>query len=510
MISMYTKQEIIIKSYREGKSQRAISKELQISRLTVKKYIDLYESRIQKSDNQQDVQSSYLSELPTYRAGHRPKLKLTQEVQQEIDKLLEENHQKQREGFRKQMLKKCDILSHLHKQGFDIGYTTVCNYISNKQISPQNKEAFIRQVYSPGEVCEFDWGEIKLHIKDKIIRLQLAVFTSAFGNYRYARLYYRQDTLSFMEAHVSFFAHTGGVYHQMVYDNMRVAVSKFIGPHEKEPTQALLQMRAHYGFTHRFCNIYRGNEKGHVERSVEYIRRKAFGVKNHFSTVSEAQEWLTTIINRLNATRQRLTGKTAFELFKQEKEVLYPVPKEMICYEPMQLRVDKYATVSYRTNRYSVPDHLVGSFVEARIMSQKIEIYFNQQRVAMHARGYNKHQWIINIEHFLDTFKKKPGALPGSQALASSAYLKHLYEDYFTNDPRGFINLLNYCHNNKVTDERLEQAVSRIINSGKGDITIEKITALLGNKQEPVQKVVETQTTNLAKKQLTQASRLMN
>lgn len=36
---MYTKQEIIISSYRDGKSQRAIARDLQINRKTVKKYI---------------------------------------------------------------------------------------------------------------------------------------------------------------------------------------------------------------------------------------------------------------------------------------------------------------------------------------------------------------------------------------------------------------------------------------------------------------------------------------
>ena len=78
----------------------------------------------------------------------------------------------------------------------------------------------------------------------------------------------------------------------MVYDNMRVALAKYVGRHEKEPTVALLQLRGHYGFSHRFCNAYRGNEKGHVERSVEYIRRKAFGLKYQFSDISEAESWL--------------------------------------------------------------------------------------------------------------------------------------------------------------------------------------------------------------------------
>ncbi len=44
MISMYTKQEIIIRSYREGKSQRCISEELSISHKTVSKFIHDYET----------------------------------------------------------------------------------------------------------------------------------------------------------------------------------------------------------------------------------------------------------------------------------------------------------------------------------------------------------------------------------------------------------------------------------------------------------------------------------
>ncbi len=74
----------------------------------------------------------------------------------------------------------------------------------------------------------------------------------------------------------------------MVYDNMRVGVARFIGRKEKEPTQALVNLKGHYRYNHRFCNAYRGNEKGHVERSVEYIRRKAFGFKDEFSSINQA------------------------------------------------------------------------------------------------------------------------------------------------------------------------------------------------------------------------------
>jgi transposase len=105
-------------------------------------------------------------------------------------------------------------------------------------------------------------------------RFFLAVFTSAYGNYRYARLYVRQDTLAFMESHNDFFAHIGGVFHEMVYDNMRVAIAEFAGRTEKHPTVALTNLAGWFLFRWRFCNVRRGNEKGHVERSVEFIRRE--------------------------------------------------------------------------------------------------------------------------------------------------------------------------------------------------------------------------------------------
>lgn len=276
---MYTKQEIIIRHHREGRSQRSISRELGISRKTVKRYIRDYEVLISQGKTSEKAISDYLVKTPEYKTRKRGRRRLTTEVQGVIDKYLQKNEEKRREGLGKQQMKKCDIHEQLLFQGYDIGYTTVCNYIRSKTATKVKKEAFIRQQYQPGESCEFDWGEVKIKIRGELIRLQLAVFTSAYSNYRYAALYHRQDTLSFMESHVGFYSFTGGAYQEMVYDNMRVAVAKFVGKHEKEPTQALLQLRGHYGFRHRFCNIYSGNEKGHVERSVEYVRRKAFGVK---------------------------------------------------------------------------------------------------------------------------------------------------------------------------------------------------------------------------------------
>jgi len=509
---MYTKQEIIIKSHREGKSQRQIARELQISRKTVRKYLIDYEAHKSCFPDEKASLTKYLSKALSYQSGSRGKLRLTREVQACIDQLLEENQRKLQQGLRMQLLKKIDILEALHCKGYQIGYTTVCNYIREQEGKISDKEAFIRQEYQPGTSCEFDWAEIKLTISGHQFRLYLAVFTSAYSNYRYAVIYQRQDTLAFLESHVSFFSHTEGIYHEMVYDNMRVAVAKFTGPHEKEPTQALLQLKGHYQFAHRFCNAYRGNEKGHVERSVEYIRRKSFGVKSNFETIEQATVHLNAVVEKLNNTIQQLTGKTAMDMFSVEKKQLWNSPGPLACSEAIQLRTDKYATASYRCNRYSVPDNLVGHFVDAKVFSHKIEFYYENKMVATHARDYGKHQWIIAIEHYLCTFNKKPGALQGSVALSRSSYLKQLYQKFYLNRPRDFIDLLHYCNRYRVSGEKLETAVSRIAGTCPRGVDTEKITAVLGNKTASPGTMPprNNETMSMAKKQLQQVANLFS
>jgi transposase-like protein len=495
---MYTKQEIIIRSHREGKSHRQISRELQINRKTIKKYIDDYENLQKEALMPETALSTFLSSPPLYRIGTRNKVRLTLEIQSVIDTHLEANGKKVQQGMRKQILKNIDILQLLREQGFGIGYTTVCNYIREKlgkTAAPQ--EAFIRQQYQPGSTCEFDWGEIKLNIAGDLLRFQLAVFTAAYSNYRYAMIYKRQDTLAFMESHVSFFKHIGGVYHQMVYDNMRVAVAKFVGKHEKEPTRALLQLKGHYQFVHRFCNAYSGNEKGHVERSVEYIRRKAFGFKSDFDSFEQAQQYLGSIISKLNQAKQQLTGRTAMEMFADEKDLLWQYTGALACSDSAQLRVDKYATISYCTNRYSVSEKLVGCFVDVKIFSNAIEAYFDNKQAASHQRDYGKHQWVISIEHYL--------------ALICRPYLKQLYQQFYTSAPRDFIDLLHYCREHKISEENLECTVSQLVGLCTQSITTEKLTALLGNKPREDAKpvVANNQTAYLAKEQLKQVTALL-
>ena len=453
-----------------------------MDRKTVRKYLSehatfrkaLWEADEGEAERLVDL----LSEAPKYRSSGRAKRRLTEEIGRKIEAYLEENRRKRSAGVHKQVMKKIDIHESLLKAGYQIGYTTVCNYI--RGIEQSVREAYIRQFYEPGRTCEFDWGEVKLVIGGEERTLQLAVFTAAMSNYRWARLFDRQDTASFQQAHAEFFAYIQGVYYEMVYDNTRVVIRRFVGRREKEPTEGLLRLSMYYRFGFRFCNVMRGNEKGHVERSVEYIRRKAFGLRDEFDSRAQANAHLLATCVDLNGREQAGKGKSAEEMLTEERSWLGVCPPVAFeCGEWKSLRVDNYSTINLSNNFYSVPEDLVGRVVDVKAYPDRLTAYYEKQERCRHERRYTLFGWYIKLEHYLVTLERKPGALAGSLALRQAdERLRRIYEAHFKDRPKEFIELLHYRRDNDVCLDKLEAVLKSLGEFSPRDISLDKIKVL--------------------------------
>lgn len=482
MKTMVDKNQILINYYRDGESKSSISRRLKISRKTVRRYIEEHELLYGKTLAKELLEKG-ISSKPSYNISNRSRIKLSVEIEERIKEFLLSNEKKNNSGLHKQKMKKIDIYEELKAEGFVIGYTTVCNYIR----AQEHKESYVKQIYAPGHTCEFDWGDVKLYFNGKLQVLNLAVFTSAYSNYRWGKLFYKQDTLAFSQSHIDFFEHTKGVPKELVYDNMRVAIKKFVGHKEKQATDGLLELSNYYKFGFRFCNIRRGNEKGHVERSVEYIRRKSFSKKINFTDISEANAHLEKILEKLNTEPQQLSdNKTANELFTEEKEHLFSTNIPYISFETAYSKADKYSTIIVNGNRYSVPDFLVGKLISIRIFAEKIVPYYNNQTLGTHLRSYGAHTWTLDINHYLTTLFRKPGALKSSIALAQSdEKIKTIYQEYFTTENRDFIELLQYCKNKNTSIETLEKAIGKLQKICPTNINKDKILAVIEKSEEP-------------------------
>jgi hypothetical protein len=487
MLEVKTNHQIVLLYFREGLSIRNIARKLKIHRDTVKARIAQYEhfkaSPLSDQDKPRSLLNQYLKTGSVYDSSNRCKRKLIEEVVTIIDACLQENDAKRLDGRMKQRLKKVDIHEKILAAGHSISYSLICDYISKKTV--QIQEAFIRQGYAEGSSCEFDWAEIRIKLNGKSKRLYLAVFTSAFSNYRYALLFERQDSLAFKEAHICFFEHIGGVYQQMLYDNMRVAIAEFVGKSEKIPTEGLLQLSRWYQYQWRFCNAAKGNEKGHVERSVEYVRRKTFGFKDDFKTFQEAQDYLLARVPELNLRPGTGHTDSCAVKLELERKGLCAHPGRMECFAGENHKVDKYSTICMGTNRYSVPDHLVGKMVFAKIYSQWIKIYDDSIVLCNHQRLYERFSWQIDLNHYLVTLQRKPGAVAGSIALKQAPqWIQTMYRNHFVHDPRSFIELLQYCQFHEISNQQLQGSVEKLSHRSSADITTDHVIALLGNSLE--------------------------
>jgi transposase len=483
MITMLQKQEIIIRATRQGQSQRSIAKELGISRKTVSKYLKGYES--EKTDN---TKKGVITP-PKYRSTNRTKKVLTQEVKDYIHKCLADNDVKKSKGNYKQCMAGTDIYDGLIEQGFKISYPTVVRCVRKQK--QKSKEVFIRQVYQPGSSSEFDWGYVKLKIEGVTKNLMLSVFTSAYSNHRWAKVYLRQDMPSLLQSHVEYLQVIKGVPKEIVYDNMKTAVAKCtLRQSDKKPTEDLLKISTYYQFAYRFANIAKGNEKGHVEKSVGYIRRKAFSPKDSFDSLAQANEYLQNKVEQLNDKSVKGKSITINQQLEEEQKYYHPLPLAPYDYAIINsYKIDKYHTISIDTNHYSVPETIHTPRVKVKLYPDKIHIYNQENNTyIVHPRAHAKHEWFINVDHYWSSLVPKPGALHRSKALAQADQeVKTLYKNYYQDIPKVFIEVMKYSKAHDISIQVLInitiECKQKCINS---PLTSDKIILMLNTLNAPI------------------------
>ena len=224
----------------------------------------------------------------------------------------------------------------------------------------------------------------------------------------------------------------GGVWKEVVYDNMRNVVSKFIGKNEKELNEDLVKMSLYYGFDVNVTNAFSGNEKGYVEGSVKYLRNKIFAENYKFNSEEAAIEYMESQLMKLNENSK----------IEEEKKKLKTAKPPLELAEIRKSFVNKYSFVQIENNFYSVPEYLVGMSVTSKIYYNKILIYSNNELVCEHKKLDGNKKISANIRHYLKTLTFKPGALKNSYVLKSNPKLKSIFDKYYTNNPKKFIDII--------------------------------------------------------------------
>jgi len=214
------------------------------------------------------------------------------------------------------------------------------------------------------------------------------------------------------------------------------------------------------------------HKKGHVERSVDIIRRKAFSCCINF-TFEEAIEHLKKVLTTHNKNR-----------LEEERTYLLPYPGKYETAEIRECFVDKYSVIFYLNNKYSVPDHLVGRYICLKAYVGEVILLYEKEKIATHKRLYGFNEWSISIYHYIKTITRKPGALKGSLALSQLQNdLKEIYNKYFKETPKEFIKLIELIGSigkDKVLNKIYE------LNSNNISVSFDNIKAIVLRKDDVI------------------------
>ena len=424
----------IIELKEEGLSNREVARRTGFDRETVSKYWNEYRRRLQQLEapgaDTRAIQDGLFA-TPRRATAKRTRHKYTEEVDARLKGILKEEEKKTRllGPCHKQRLTNRQIHQKLVGEGFDVSEGTI--NLSLARIRKRQREVFIRQRYDLGDRLEYDFGEVDLIIGGSKKVHHMAVLSSPGGGFRWLYLYTNQKKAVFMDSHVRFFEMMGGSYLEVVYDNMRNVVKKFIGKNEKELNEDLLKMASYYGFRINVTNCFKGNEKGHVESSVKILRNQIFAENYRFNSLEDAQEYAYSRLIKMNEGSR----------MEEEKQSLQPYRPPLELADVREAKVDPCGFVSVDTVKYSVPEHLVGKHVFVKKYHNEIRVFYDCEMVATHKRIFGNGNMQVNIYHYLDTLGKKPGAIRNSVALKSIPRLKAIFDTYYRNQPKKFIEL---------------------------------------------------------------------
>ena len=190
-------------------------------------------------------------------------------------------------------------------------------------------------------------------------------------------------------------------------------------------TARWLSFRSWYGFEAFYCEPGLGgaHEKGGVEGEIGRFRRRWMVPVPRVASLAELNARLAEADAGRGRPAYRVPGgdASAEDFAAEAARCWLPLPGEAFdTGAVLWPRADKFARISVGKCRYSVPARLIGARVRVRLTANELEVFDGSRRVAVHPRLTASGAEHLELDHYLEILVRKPGALPGSAALAQA------------------------------------------------------------------------------------------
>src|SRR5271155_949420 len=384
----------IRRARRDGKSIRQIAREFEHSRNTIRKILNQAEPN--------PVASSRDRFAP-----------LLGPVEAVIDQILIDDES----APPKQRHTAAQVFRRLRDEhGYRGGYAQVQRYLLKHR--RRHRETFIPLGHLPGRRLEADFGHIHVDFPDGQRLVPFLVTAWAYSNAPFVLALPFERTEAILEGMITAFEFFGRVPKEVWWDNPKTVATLILQGRERQLHTRYAALASHCLFDPLFCMPARGNEKPDAEGTVKAVQRR-------FATpvprVSNLDELNTFFCKCCEAERERVV-KSLFGPFiikdrlAEDLAAALPLPHHRFdpCVINPAVGVDKYQTVAFDNNRYSVPRQFAFRMVTVKGYVDRVVIVADGQAVATHLRCLTKHTMVLEPTHYLVALDRKPGALDHS------------------------------------------------------------------------------------------------
>jgi transposase len=297
------------------------------------------------------------------------------------------------------------------ERGYPGGIDHFRDLVAN--LRPNRKhDAYLRLSTLPGEQAQVDWGNFgKITIGSAQRRLVGFVMVLSWSRRIFLRFYLGDGTANFLRGHVQAFEHFGAVAREILYDNLKSAVLERVGSAIRFNPE-LLSLASHYRFAPKPVAVRQANQKGRVERAIQYVRTSFFAARN-FADIDDLNRQADAWCRQEAEQREWAQDKqlSVAEAFEREKTSLLCLPDTAYpIYDRKPVYAGKTPYIRFDLNDYSIPHSHVGRklLVEATLEQVNITDGFNV--VAAHARSFDKGKQIESPEHIEQLVQEKKEA----------------------------------------------------------------------------------------------------
>jgi len=318
--------------------------------------------------------------------------------------------------------------SRLYDMVCERGYTGQSSHFRHQVSTMRPRppaEAYLRLRTLPGEQMQIDWAHFgKLQIGRAQRPLMGFVAVLSYSRRVFLRFCLDAQMDNFLRGHVHAFSAFGGLARTLLYDNLKSVVLERVDDTIRFNPEFLAFAR-HYRFEPRPVAVARGNQKGRVERQIDFIRKSFFAARE-FTDVddlnAQALAWCEgRAFDRPWPQDDALTVRQAFAV---EQPRLLGLPATGYALgQRLEASVAKTPYVRFDCNDYTVPHTHVQRNVWVLADEQRVRIFDGLTELANHPRSFDRHQVIEEPAHLqtLVEHKRAARAHRGCDALAQVA-----------------------------------------------------------------------------------------